>query len=146
MPSIQWLEPRRLLSASFATISSHGTLSVIGTAKNDVIRVSQIDGQIIAKVNSAAIKFPRSMVKRIWITGFRGNDRVVNDTALPSTVLGSGGDDTLRGGSGDDSLAGGAGSDTADYSGRSSSITARLAADHAHNQLGGGGGAAGEHD
>ncbi len=108
---VQSLEARRLLAASFASLSSHGTLSVIGTAKNDVITISLVNGKIVATLNSASMSFTKSSVKRIWADGVHGNDHVTNDSALPSTLLGSSGDDTLRGGSGDDSLDGGSGFD-----------------------------------
>ncbi len=108
---VQRLEPRRLLAASFASLSSHDTLSIIGTTKNDTITISLTNGKIVAKLNSASMSFAKSSVKRIWADGVHGNDNIVNDTALPSTLLGSTGDDTLRGGSGDDSLDGGDGAD-----------------------------------
>ena len=108
---VQSLEPRRLLAASFASLSSHGTLSVIGTAKNDTITISLTNNMIVAKLNASSMSFAKSSVKRIWADGVHGNDHIENDTALPSTLLGSSGDDTLRGGSGDDSLDGGEGVD-----------------------------------
>ena len=85
---VQLLEPRRLLAASFASLSSHGTLSIIGTTKNDTITISLNNGQIVAKVNSASMSFAISSLKRIWADGVHGNDHVENDTELPSTLLG----------------------------------------------------------
>jgi len=108
---VESLEPRRLLAASFASLSSHGTLSVVGTAKNDTITISLKNSMIVAKLNSVAMSFTKSSVKRIWADGVHGNDHIENNTALRSTLIGASGDDTLRGGSGDDSLDGGDGND-----------------------------------
>ena len=112
---VQSLEPRRLLAASFASLSSHGTLSVIGTAKNDTITISLINGKIVATLNSASMSFAKSSGQTNLGRWAHGNDHVENDTALPSTLLGSSGNDTLAGGSGDDTIDGGGGHDLVDY-------------------------------
>src|SRR3954462_471359 len=101
---VQTLEPRRLLSGAFASVSAHGTLSVVGTAKNDAITISLKNQQVVAHLNGMSLAFPGTIVQRIFANGLGGNDRIVNNTALPSTLLGSGGNDTVRGGSGNDSL------------------------------------------
>jgi len=103
------LEQRRLLAITFAFVDSHGTLSVIGTGKNDVVTVETRQGKIVVKVASVAATFAGATVKRVTVNGFGGNDSIANHTALPSTLLGSGGNDTLVGGSGDDQLDGGDG-------------------------------------
>ncbi|HEX3357074.1 MAG TPA: calcium-binding protein [Tepidisphaeraceae bacterium] len=111
------LEPRRLLSASFASLNPHGTLSIIGTSKNDVITVSLLNGQIIAKLNAASLSFPKSSVQRIWADGFAGNDQITNKTALPSSLIGSSGNDTLTGGTSSDLLQPGPGANTLNSNG-----------------------------
>ena len=144
--ALQSLEPRRLLSAAFASVNSQGTLSVVGTSKNDVITMSLHDGMIVAKLNASSLSFGATTVKRIWVNGFRGNDRIVNNTALPSTLLGSSGNDTLIAGSKNDLLDGGTGWDTGDYSTRSMPITAEIVIDANTGGLSGNAGAVGERD
>src|SRR5438067_6813369 len=90
---VQSLEPRRLLTATFASINSHGTLSVVGTAKNDAITIEISNENIVANLNATSMKFPTANVKRIFIDGGRGNDRIRNKTSLGSTMVGSRGDD-----------------------------------------------------
>ncbi|HEX3357770.1 MAG TPA: calcium-binding protein [Tepidisphaeraceae bacterium] len=105
------LEPRRLLSASFASLNAQGTLSIIGTAKNNSILVQLAGTKVQAIVDGKTLSFAKSSVKRIWADGFGGNDRLTNQTSLPSTLIGSGGNDTLVGGSENDSMDGGPGQD-----------------------------------
>ena len=90
---VQLLEPRRLLSGSFASVNSHGTLSVVGTRADDQISISVSGSKIVAKLNAATIGFAAAKVKRIFIAGARGSDVIRNDSSLPCTVLGSTGDD-----------------------------------------------------
>lgn len=114
---LELMESRCLLS--FASLSSHGTLSVVGTARSDSISIFISSTNVVAQVNSSKLFFPKSSVKRVWADGFGGNDRLANHTPLPSTLIGAGGNDTMVGGTGNDSLDGGDGKDTADYSSRS---------------------------
>jgi Ca2+-binding RTX toxin-like protein len=60
------------------------------------------------------------------IVGGSGNDTLVGDSALISTLFGGAGDDLLRGMDGVDSLVGGAGIDTADYSYATGGLNASL--------------------
>src|SRR5262245_2930279 len=98
------LEQRRLLSAAFASLSSHGTISVIGTKKNDSLIVQSSGTKVQAIQNGQVVTFSKSAVKRIWMNGFGGNDHLLNKTNLPSTLIGSSGDDTMVGGSGNDRI------------------------------------------
>src|SRR5262249_45644431 len=50
-------------------------------------------------------------VRRILFIGSDGNDSFTNNTRIPCTAYGDGGNDTLIGGMGNDSLFGGAGDD-----------------------------------
>ncbi len=110
------MEARRLLS--FASLNAHGILSVAGTAKNDAITIQFAGANVQAILNGQTLSFNKSDVRRIWADGFGGNDALTNKTSLPSTLIGSSGNDTLVGGSGDDSLDGGSGVDSVDYSSR----------------------------
>ena len=82
------LESRFLLSA-FASLSSHGTLSVAGTGKNDTIVVQFSGTKVQALLNGQTLSFDKSLVKQIWADGFGANDSLTNKTSLPSTLLGS---------------------------------------------------------
>lgn len=108
---VEALEQRLQLAADFATLNSHGTLSVVGTAKNNQIDVSIVGSNVIAKRDSEAMSFVKSKVKRLWIAGFGGNDKLNNRTILPSTLIGGSGNDTLVGGAANDSLVGDSGDD-----------------------------------
>ena len=113
-PHTVWSELERRIAfsaATFASLSLHGTLSIAGTGKADII-VAQFNGATVqAKLNGKAISFDKEFVKRIWVDGFGGNDGITNGTSLPSTLLGAGGNDTIYGGSGVDSIDGGVGRD-----------------------------------
>jgi Ca2+-binding RTX toxin-like protein len=122
---IESFELRQMLSSSFASVNSRGTLSVVGTSQADRIEVQINGSHVIAMRGSEQVEFRASKIKRIWMEGFGGDDRLINDTHLASTLIGGAGGDTLVGGTGDDTLIGGTGNnskDTADYSGRTSGI------------------------
>jgi hypothetical protein len=85
------LEARVLLSGtSFASISSRGTLSVVGTRRNDDIVVHSPGNQIVVSVNGVQEAFDKHSVKRLWIDAFRGDDVVSNKSSLRSTLVGAG--------------------------------------------------------
>src|SRR4051812_21991091 len=90
---LQRLERRRLLSGSFASVNAHGTLSIVGTRASDRISISLVGGKLVAKLNGDSIEFDKAKVRRIFIAGARGSDVIRNDTSLPTTLLGSNGDD-----------------------------------------------------
>jgi Ca2+-binding RTX toxin-like protein len=104
----------RLLLASFASVNSNGTLSVVGTGSNDTIVVRN-DAQFLfydVIVNGQTVLFERDVVKRIWANGFGGNDKITNQTALPSTLIGGSGNDSIQAGTADDSIEGDGGDDS----------------------------------
>jgi Ca2+-binding RTX toxin-like protein len=119
------LEPRRLLSASFATISSAGTLAVTDTPGDDVMRVIYNNGGTKQKVlviwNDQTVEFNPADIKRLYMQGTGGNDIVQASIDVPSTVLGGEGNDfvaatakvknVMRGGPGDDMMGGSPGAD-----------------------------------
>ena len=122
----------RLLLASFATLNSHGTLSVADTPGDDLISVSYAQFFDIKEVevnrNGDDIRFLRDDVKRIYIVGGHGNDVFGTNVAVPVTMLGGDGDDSLGtafiappallvGGPGNDILAGTSSNDTIDAGG-----------------------------
>lgn len=113
---------RRLCLAAFASLSSTGTLNVLGRSGDDEIRVEKTGGQIRVSRNSESLSFSASTVRRVWVNAASGNDRITNLTQLRSTLSGGGGDDTLRGGAAGDVLNGEGGIDTVDYSASSRSV------------------------
>ncbi len=104
------LESRRLFSA-FGTVSSHGTLSVVGTSQKDSIVIQVVGSQVQAIVNKQVEYFSKSIVKRLWVESFGGNDSILNKTNLASTLIGDAGNDTIVGGGADDSIQAGSGDD-----------------------------------
>ena len=116
------IESRLLLS--FASLNVRGTLSVVGTGHGDSIVVKFNGSHVQAILNGQTKSFNKNDVKRIWSEAFGGNDRISNQTNLPSTLIGDGGNDSLIAGSGNDSLDGGSGNDTADYTSRTAAVTA----------------------
>jgi len=120
---IEPLEVRRFLSASL----DEGLLSVVGTAKNDVILISASLRRVYVRVNHEENSFRLGDVRRIRVSANRGSDVVNLGTVnIPSTLMGAGGNDQLIGGAADDDLMGGdssdllgggvGGNDTADFS------------------------------
>src|SRR5689334_15787091 len=107
--TLESVEPRLLLS--FASLSSHGTLSVVGTGGTDSITVQFSGTKVQAVLNGATASFNKSAVKRIFAEGLGGNDRIKNKTSLPSTLMGDSGNDSITGGSAADSIVGGSGDD-----------------------------------
>jgi hypothetical protein len=94
------LEGRMLLSvASFASISSRGTLSIVGTRKNDTIVICSPGGKVVVAVNGAEESFLKSSVRRVWVDGFRGDDtiNVADGVDVPTTLRGGAGDDSVHG-------------------------------------------------
>jgi Ca2+-binding RTX toxin-like protein len=83
------------LLAGFASISSHGTLSVVGTRNNDDLRVEFSGSHVLAKRNGQTLSFNKSDVKRIWMHGYGGDDTLRNATNLPATLVGGAGKDRL---------------------------------------------------
>lgn len=97
-------------------------LTLVGTAGDDVIDVSSINGVVSAAFNGRDLG-TFAGVQRVVVLGRAGNDLVRVDSALSlptelngedgnDTLTGGAGPDILTGGPGDDSLTGGAGIDT----------------------------------
>ena len=101
----------RILLADFASLNGNGTLSVVGTAQNNSIVVQFNGSKVEAIRDGVKLSFNKSQVKRIWINAFNGNDRITNKTNLPSTLIGSGGDDRIVGGVADHQIDAGGGND-----------------------------------
>ena len=112
------------------SLNAYGNLYVVGDEQDQVSRVwIAEDGQVHASIAHAEYvpdgtggfrkvimqddekTFAPDKVKRILMLGQEGNDQLTNDTALPSTLIGSDGSDELIGGSGNDYLVGNAGDD-----------------------------------
>jgi len=112
------------------SLNAYGTLYVNGDANDQICRVwVAADGQVHASTAHAEYvpdgtggfrqvimpddekAFDPTKVKRINMYGHEGNDQLTNDTALPSTLVGSDGSDELVGGSGNDVILGNAGDD-----------------------------------
>jgi Ca2+-binding RTX toxin-like protein len=104
----EYLE-RRMLLASFASVDSKGILTVRGTAGDDSIVVLHSGLSIIAKLNSTTRRFDAAAVKAVFANGQDGDDTIEMRAALPSTLVGGGGNDTLIGGPDADDMRGGAG-------------------------------------
>lgn len=107
---IDLLETRRLLAA-FATLNSRGTLSVTGNNNDNQIDVSIEGNRIAAKRDGQTLRFNRNAVKRIFIGGGNGHDRLLNRTDKPATIHGGAGNDELTGGNNAATLNGGRGAD-----------------------------------
>lgn len=110
------LEPRQMLAAQVLG----GELQIIGTHKNDNIRVyvnPRTPDQLEVIVNNTVERFFVAGLLSINLNAGQGNDRVVVEGAapkynLPTRLYGSGGNDTIFGGDGRDRIYGGSGNDS----------------------------------
>ena len=121
LPVFQQLEERRLLSASVEA----GILTVVGTDANDTISVglnatdnTKLDVSVNGTVSSFALlnADTTAAITGIKISGGNGSDKITLDQtnggiALPATLIGGNGQDTLTGAAGNDLLIGGNGKD-----------------------------------
>lgn len=105
-------------------------LYVDGTEGDDHIIIERVRQNLFVNVNGIVERFNAADVQFLTINGFGGDDDVDNATAIPSTIhggdghdtiwggtgadriLGLGGDDFLRGGDGDDTVFGNNGGDS----------------------------------
>lgn len=110
--SVERLENRALLTATIF----RGTLSIRGTAGDDVIEVrrSADAANVLQVVENGRVTFSRaaSAVRQIRIDGGDGHDEItVNQAngaiAIPTTIRGGRGNDLLQGGSGTNQIDGG---------------------------------------
>jgi len=97
--------------APFATLTSHGTLSVQGTFGSDQIEVATEEEDVAVDQNGLMLEFPGSLVKRMVISGDDGNDKISVEVKRNSTILGGNGNDTIFGGAGADVINGANGND-----------------------------------
>jgi hypothetical protein len=109
---IEPLECRAMLS----TTLSHGTLYLIGTAGNDVLKVASepYTKEVLVSDNGVGSRFAKGKVTKIMINGLGGNDQMIATAlTLKIPIYASGqGNDTIIGGPGNDTLLGGAGNDS----------------------------------
>jgi hypothetical protein len=131
------LERREVMAANVtATLAPDGLLQIEGTPRDDVIVVSQVNGQI--SVSGVRGTFAASRVKAVDVVGLEGNDEIRLDSEawntqfkypnpfisvdmlpnelirVPVLVDGGAGNDTIVGGAAADVLLGGAGNDSVD--------------------------------
>jgi Ca2+-binding RTX toxin-like protein len=111
--SFEKLEPRNLM-ATFSVAGNPGvqTFDIRGTSQADVISITQSGGNVTAQVGSQARTIPRNSFNSIRVFGFGGNDRITNNTTIPSRVAAGFGNDVINGGFGNDTLFGQEGNDT----------------------------------
>ena len=105
----QHLEEKRVLATVF--LDAQGVLWATGTPNDDSMRASIVQSNVRVTINNQNFDKPASQVQRLVFFGLDGNDTIINDTSLPSTMYGNGGDDVLIGGSSNDVLIGGPGND-----------------------------------
>src|SRR5688572_32922829 len=99
---VQPLELRRLLS-----ITPVGDeLFVDGTDAADHIIVERVRDRVFVNINGSVQGFNASAVRFLSISGLGGDDDIINASAMPSTISGGDGADTLWGGTGPDQLRG----------------------------------------
>ena len=124
-----------MLASALATLDA-GALTVLGTNKNDTIRVDLELDQLRVVVNKLTYHFNAADVTSLSINALNGNDRVyVSDAVLIDAVINGGqGNDQLRGGGGNDTLVGEAGNDKLD-GGMGDDV---LSGDAGHDRLAGG--------
>src|SRR5438552_2532460 len=94
---IHQLETRRYMAGSPVGLDSDGILHVNGTAQDDNIVVSHNNGQIVVRLNEMVRRFDDTAVQGVSANGFEGDDNLEMRAALPSTLSGGSGKDTLTG-------------------------------------------------
>jgi Ca2+-binding RTX toxin-like protein len=106
---IEQLELRRLMSVD---LTAKGTLVVKGTTAGDaiVVSVNPKNGVVTVSVNDERdVSFAGKAVKRLWVEGDAGFDKIHVDPSLnrASTVLGGAGGDIIEGNSAAQLIGGG---------------------------------------
>jgi Ca2+-binding RTX toxin-like protein len=101
---------RHLMSNLAEVAVVDGVLQVIGKPGADSITVAREgDGEFVVTQNGKTTRIGGG--NSLFIESLDGDDVIVNDTALPSLILGGAGNDKIAGGSGADSVSGGDGRD-----------------------------------
>ncbi|MDB5326433.1 MAG: Alkaline phosphatase [Phycisphaerales bacterium] len=111
---LQQLESRMLMAGDpLTTLVSGGILRVTGTAGEDAISVSR-SGTSWTVRNGSWSTVLTAAVTKVWVNAMAGNDSVTLDggIAVPATLIGDLGNDTLIGTGAADSLSGGVGNDS----------------------------------
>jgi Ca2+-binding RTX toxin-like protein len=114
---LQSLEARALLSVSQQLDVVTGALRLTGTSGVDSVEVKyspdeqSVYVRDLSDAETTVTIYSRGAVDSISFTGGNGDDRFLNQTAIPSIAYGDGGNDHLQGGSVADQLYGGAGDD-----------------------------------
>lgn len=99
------LEARRFLSAS--------KLSLHGTSGDDVAAIEVKKNRVFFTLNGVTKKYNATGVRTVALSLGNGNDAfVAGSAALPLSVSGGAGNDTIIGGSRNDTLRGNAGNDS----------------------------------
>lgn len=172
--TIDRLEQRTLMSATPTPVVHHGILKVWGTSSGDYIQMALVGSEYWVMVNDSQQTFvPAAGVTGVLVYAGNGNDRIDLDPpefvtiqlgeaaaaqgvsptsiAVPTTVFGGRGDDTITGGtspgnefyggSGDDliqgtgTLHGGTGDDTIDCTGNNTTAYGGQGNDTLNNWL-----------
>jgi Ca2+-binding RTX toxin-like protein len=101
-----------------AYITGAGTVVVTGTTEDDHITVESFGGespQTSVRLNQEYMSFEGA--RRVLVDAGAGDDRILGNAAIPFTMLGGRGDDTLFSSRKNDLLAGGEGDDNLQSSG-----------------------------
>src|SRR5437016_8585416 len=108
--TLEFLEPRELLSGAALTISeavtaSGSQLQITGSAGADKIVISKMSRGYAISASSGFAATYNGKYSSILISAGGGNDRVAvaSTVKIPAVIYGGTGNDTLEGGSGNDS-------------------------------------------
>ena len=100
------------VNTPLATLLANGTYILNGTPGHDAISLSLNGPTLVGRVNNFIYTFNASQVKRIFVSGLGGHDRITLAREITGSVIDGGpGNDSLRGGNGNDTFRGGAGAD-----------------------------------
>jgi Ca2+-binding RTX toxin-like protein len=111
-PKLEVLEDRYVPTITATGLTADGVLAIVGSAKADIVVVSENGNQInVASENGVVKSFDASKVKSIIITTGDSADVIVNATNRLAIIYAGNGDDFVAGGSGTDIIFGGTGND-----------------------------------